>query len=334
VKRSIFVAVLALALGLLLAASPALAGIKWEGVTGIVGTKKMNLSGLQFLKIGQSARAAGMGDAFTAVADDINAMYYNGAGLSHIKRLAYQANYTKWLAGTELYSLAVAWNTGSQRGEVIGLSILSQKPEGMEETTIFQPDGTGRKIDVSQIAVGAVYVVKFTDKFSFSSKLNYIQQKLYTKETKTFSFDVGSYFYTGFRSMRVAMAFKNFGPDKKVQDYAFNMPLYYHMAIAGEIFGEKGKPFYVTLDIESAFAIDYEQRYLFGAEAWIQNRLALRAGYKHNFDLEQYTVGVGVKQPFKGNRAVTVDLAYSPLKEKGGVKLFDPVLRLSLGGTF
>ncbi|OGG53143.1 MAG: hypothetical protein A3F84_25280 [Candidatus Handelsmanbacteria bacterium RIFCSPLOWO2_12_FULL_64_10] len=333
-KRNLLTTVLALALGLLLAASSAFAGIEWTGASGIVGTKKVNLSGLQFLKIGQSARAAGMGDAFTAVADDINAMYYNGAGLSHVKRLAYGVNYTQWLAGTELYSLAVAWNTGSARSEVIGLSILTQKTEDMEETTIFMPGGTGQKIQVSQMAVGAVYVVKFTDKFSFSSKINYIQQKLYTQTASTFSFDIGSYFYTGFRSMRVAMSFKNFGPDKKVKDYAFNMPLYYNMGIAGEVFGEKGKPFYVTLDIESAFAIDYEQRYLFGAEAWVKDRLALRAGYKHNFDLEQYTVGVGVKQPFKGNRAVTVDVAYSPLKEKGGVKLFDPVLRLSLGGTF
>lgn len=168
--------VLALALGLLVAASPALAGIKWKGVTGIVGAKKVNLSGLQFLKIGQSARASGMGDAFSAVADDINSMYYNPAGLVHVKRLAYQANFTKWLADTRLYSMSVAYNTGSSRGEVIGLSILSQKPGTMEETTIFQPDGTGQEIAVSQIAVGLVYVIKFTDKFSFSAKTNYIQQ--------------------------------------------------------------------------------------------------------------------------------------------------------------
>jgi hypothetical protein len=326
--------VLALALGLLVSASPAMAGIKWKGVTGIVGTKKVNLSGLQWLKIGQSARAAGMGDAFSAVSDDINAMYHNAAGLVHVKRLATQANYTQWLADTKLYSLSVAYNTGSSRGEVLGLSILSSKPPAMEETTIFQPDGTGQEISVSEIAVGLVYVVKFTDKFSFSAKTNYIQQKLYTQTTKTFSLDLGSYFYTGFRSMRVAMAFRNFGPDKLVKDQRFLSPLNYNMGIAGEIYGEKGKPFYVTLDVESSFAIDYEQRYLVGAEAWFKDILALRAGYKHNFDLEQYTVGAGLKQTFKGNRSVTLDVAYAPLKKRDGYKVFDPLMRVSLGSSF
>ena len=37
------------------------------------------------LKVGQSARAAGMGDAYTAVADDINAMFWNAAGLTQIR---------------------------------------------------------------------------------------------------------------------------------------------------------------------------------------------------------------------------------------------------------
>jgi hypothetical protein len=211
---------------------------------------------------------------------------------------------------------------------------MTQKPEDMEETTIFMPDGTGQKIAINQLAVGLVYVVKFTDKFSFSAKMNYIQEKLYTQTTKNVCFDLGSYFYTGFRSMRVAMAFRNFGPDRKVKDYGYNMPLYYNMAIAGEIYGEKGKPFYVTLDVESAYAIDYEQRYLVGAEAWFKDMLAIRAGYKHNFDLEQYTVGAGLKQTFKGNKSVSLDVSYAPLKKQNGVKLFDPLLRVSLGGAF
>ncbi len=331
--RRNFETILALVLGLLLTTSPAFA-VEWTGVNAIKGTKKVNLSGMQFLKIGQSARAAGMGDAFTAVADDINAIFLNGAGLVYINRLAYQANYTRWLGGTDLYSLAVAWNTHSSRGEILGLSIVSQKPDPIEETTPLQPDGTGEMIDVSQLAVGVLYAVRFTDKFSFSAKLNYLQETLYTYKSKTFSFDVGSFFFTGFKSLRVAMSFKNFGPDQKVKNHAYNMPLYYNMAVAGEIYGEKGKPFYITLDAESAFAIDYEQRYQLGTEVWIKEQLALRAGWKYNYDLEQFSVGVGFKQPFKGNRAVTVDVAYSPLKKEGGVKLFDPVLRVSLGGAF
>jgi hypothetical protein len=333
VKRIFVTTLLALAFGLLLVSSPS-GAIEWTGPTAIHGVKKVNSSGLQFLKIGTSARAAGMGDAFTAVANDINAIYFNGAGLTHIKKLGYQVNYTKWLANTSLYSVAAAWNTGSSRGEVIGVSALVFKPEDMEETTILQPDGTGQTIRYSDTAIGLLYAVKFTDKFSFSAKLNYVQEKMYTKTTTTVVFDLGSFFYTGFKSLRVAMGLRNFGPDKAADVTKYFMPLYYNMAVAGEIYGEKGKPFYITLDAESAFAVDYEQRYHFGAEAWIKDQLALRVGYKHNYDLEQFTVGAGVKQGFGGDRAVTLDVAYAPLKKQGGVKLFDPILRVSLGGAF
>src|SRR5882724_12008746 len=38
-------------------------------------------SGAAFLKIGPGARPAGMGEAFTGVADDIHSVYYNPSGL-------------------------------------------------------------------------------------------------------------------------------------------------------------------------------------------------------------------------------------------------------------
>ena len=333
-KRNFATVVLALAVGLLFLSSTSEAGLETTGPTAIKGVKKVNTSGMQFLKIGTSARAAGMGDAFTGVANDINAIFFNGAGLTHIKRLGYSVNYTKWLANTTLYSVAAAWNTGSSRGEVIGFSAVVFKPEDMEERTILQPEGTGQTVRYGDTSIGLLYAIKFTDKFSFSGKVNYVQEKIHTKTTTTVVFDLGSFFYTGFKSLRVAMGLRNFGPDKSADAYRYFMPLYYNMAVAGEVYGEKGKPFYITLDAESAFAVDYEQRYHFGAEAWIKDQLALRAGYKHNYDLEQFAVGAGVKQTFGGDRAVTVDVAYSPLKKKGGIKMFDPVLRVSLGGAF
>ena len=59
----------------------------------------VGLSGFQFLKIGQGARAVAMGDAYTAVADDINAIFWNPAGLTGVRGTAWTANYTKWLVG-------------------------------------------------------------------------------------------------------------------------------------------------------------------------------------------------------------------------------------------
>lgn len=329
-KRHLLIAV---ALGILVAAGPALA-VSWGDLPwGESGIKKTNVSGMQFMKIGTSARAEGMGNAFAAVADDINALFYNGAGLVHVERVAYAFNYTRWLADTNIYSMGMVLNTRSARGEVVGFSVLSHQPKKMPETTIYQPNGTGETVDVSDLQVGAVYAIKFTDKFSFSAKVNYVQSIMYEKKTKQFTIDVGSYFYTGFRSLRVAMSFRNFGPDKKTGDNYYMMPLMYSMGLAGEIYGEKGDPTYLTLAAESMFPIDYEQRYHLGAELWIQNALALRGGYKWNYDLEQFAIGAGVKQSLRG-RDLFVDVSYSFLQKQEDVKMFDPPLRVSVGGTF
>ena len=324
--------IIASVLALLLVASPALA-VKWGGVTGEYGVKKVNISGMQFLKIGQGARAVAMGDAFTAVADDINAIFWNGSGLVHVERVAYQANWTRFLLDTQLYSAAAVWNTRSARGEVLGIAVTSHNPKPSKETTIYQPTGTGQDVAVHNISVGLLYAIKFTDKFSFSAKANYVQEKLYTVKTTGFTVDVGSFFYTGFRSLRIAMAFRNFGPDRKSGDNAYLLPLVYNIGVAAEVYGEKGDPSYLTASVESAFFVDFEQRWHFGAELWLQNALALRAGWKWNYDLEGISLGAGLKQTF-GGRTITADVAVSLLQQNDGVVMFDPPIRVSVGGTF
>jgi len=51
-----------------------------------------------FLKIGVGARAAAMGDAFTALADDPTALYWNPAALIKLKERQLSATYNVWFA--------------------------------------------------------------------------------------------------------------------------------------------------------------------------------------------------------------------------------------------
>ena len=128
-KRSMLI--IASVLALLLAASPALA-VKWGGVTGEYGVKKVNISGMQFLKIGQGARAVAMGDAFTAVADDINAIFWNGSGLVHVERVAYQLNWTRFLLDTQLYSACGCLEHALGEGRGAGHHGSFPQPEALE----------------------------------------------------------------------------------------------------------------------------------------------------------------------------------------------------------
>jgi hypothetical protein len=50
-----------------------------------------------FLKIGQGARAAGMGEAFTAVADDPTAVFWNPAGLAQVNDVEVMFTHNQWI---------------------------------------------------------------------------------------------------------------------------------------------------------------------------------------------------------------------------------------------
>ena len=175
--------------------------------------------------------------------------------------------------------------------------------------------------------------MKFTDKFSFGTRVSYFQETLFDRKTKGVALDFGSYFYTGYKSLRVAMGFKNWGPDKKTGAHFYQMPVSYNMGVAAEIYGEKGDPSYFTASVESVFPIDYQQRWQFGGELWLQNTIALRGGWKWNYDLEQFTLGAGVKQSVSG-KDIMIDVGYTILKKQDGAKMFEAPLRLSVGGTF
>ena len=57
-------------------------------ITALACTVTFALAGtgtdaLNFLKIKPSARGASIGDGFVAISDDVNAVFYNPAGLTH-----------------------------------------------------------------------------------------------------------------------------------------------------------------------------------------------------------------------------------------------------------
>jgi hypothetical protein len=289
------------------------------------GLKKLGNAGFSFLKVTQSARTAAMGDAYTAVATDINSIYWNPAGLVHITRPTFTFGYNNWMVESKFYSGALAVKLGTQ---AIGISVVSFTPDPFEETTIFQPNGTGNIIQDSDIAIGLSYAIQFTDRLSFGAQARFIQEKLYTDTNRGIDVSVGTLFYTGFRSLRLAMSLKNFGQDIVIIDDTAFRPLVYNIGVAMEVYGNLGDPVSLTVAADNAFFVDYEGRLHTGAELWLHSLFALRAGWKFNNDTESYTLGFGLKHHV-AERPFTLDFSYSDMGD-----LLDATYRISVGGAF
>ncbi len=78
-----------------------------------------------FLNIGVGARALGMGGAYTALADDANALYWNAAGLSRLEKREFTASHAEMYESTRLDYLAYAHPT-SQGTFAAALTYLTQ----------------------------------------------------------------------------------------------------------------------------------------------------------------------------------------------------------------
>ena len=281
-----------------------------------------------FLRVEQGARPVAVGGAFTAIADDINSIFYNPAGLVHIQSMEYVFSYADWLVGSKFFSGALGYSMGFG---TVGISFVHFGIEEFEETLPLQPEGTGRMVGAGNLALGLAYAREITDKLALGGQVRYIQEKLDQDVRKTVAFDVSTFYNTGFRNLKLGAVLRNLGPDQAVskvtRSESFPMPIDFNVTVASEIIGNRESPYSLTLAFENGFTIDLGDRYRVGAELWLMNLLALRGGYRFNYSNEDFSFGLGLSPVLMGKK-INIDLAYSNFKE-----YFDSPIRLSISGT-
>jgi hypothetical protein len=282
-----------------------------------------------FLRVEQGARPVALGGAFTSIADDANAIFYNPAGLTQISSVGYAVSYADWLVGSKFFSGAFSY-TGSLG--TLGFSYIQFGIEEFEETLPLQPQGTGRMVDAGNLALGLAYAREITDKLSVGGHIRYIQETLDQDTRKTVAFDLATLYRTGFRGLNLGVSLRNLGPDQAVskatRSESFPMPIDFNVTVASEIIGSRKGPFGLTLAFENGFTVDLGDRYRVGAELWLMNLIAARGGYRFNYSNEDFSFGFGISPKIKGQQ-LNIDLAYTNFKE-----YFDAPLRVSISGSF
>ena len=292
------------------------------------GGNKVGASTFAFLKIGVGARGIAMGDAYTAVGDDVSAIFWNPAGIGRLQGVNYLVSYNRWFVDTEVYAAALTYRVAKG---VVGISLRSFRTGGVEERTIFQPTGTGRMVEGNAIVAGLTYAAQPTNKLSVGVRLRYARQTIFTQSSGTPIMDIGTHFHTGFKSIRLSMSLKNLGKDVTYVENSYYMPLNFTTGAAMEIYGnkEEGDPTYLTVAGEVAYAVDFAARAHIGGELVLAKLLAVRGGYKFNYDAESWTMGGGLMLPVQEDRNIKLDVAYTD-----GGELLNSPLRMTLSGNF
>lgn len=307
---------------------------------GSLGGQRAGTASATFLRIGVGARAVGMGETFVAVANDPSAIYWNPAGLASLQRRELAISHVEWPADVQYDHLTLIVPSRRLGGSLaLQFGLLGTN---IDETTELQPFGTGRTFSYSDMVAGVAFSRRWTDKLLVGTGIKFVREDLGSQvggpTTHAVLFDVGSIYYLGLGSVRIATSLTNFGSSLKpsgsyVSPYdgttaqfdGFDPPLMFRYGIAFEPIEND------TQRLTTAFEVnqpaDNEQIVKAGAEWLLKGTFALRGGYNFRADALKLSAGAGFTGEF-GSMRGALDYAYTD----GG--FLGAVHRLSLGVRF
>lgn len=275
----------------------------------VAAQAKVGTTGAQFLELGVSARAMAMAEAFTAVSDDISAVYYNPAGLTSLMGREVMFTYIDMPAGIQ-YGFAGLGFPLESIGGVVGIGVYALTSGDMIERTHEQGpgEGTGRTFAWNDFALSLGYGRYLTDRFSIGFTLKYIGQFVHDYSASGWSADIGTSYDTGYRGFKLAMAITNFGPDMKF--IAKSVPLPINFRFGSSINVVEMADHVVTFAAEGSHPSDNLEKYNTGMEYTFKGMFSLRGGSRFNYDSDGFTAGAGMRLPFGEDGEIRFDYAF------------------------
>lgn len=179
------------------------------------GGERAGLSALSFLKNDMSTRSMGMAGASVALSGDAYSTINNPAALTDLKSTSYALS-SLFIGGGINQSFANVVIPMKNQVSSLGFSINALNSGEMEERTEFQPNGTGRKIYVSNMAFGLTYARKLSDLFSAGVSLKYVYEGIAGYSNHTATVDVAFLYNTDFKDLKFAVMVQNFGGNSRL----------------------------------------------------------------------------------------------------------------------
>ncbi|MFH1335966.1 MAG: PorV/PorQ family protein [Candidatus Zixiibacteriota bacterium] len=273
----------------------------------------LGTAGAQFLKIDVDARVVALGGANVAFSKGAMALYYNPAGIANMEKRSLAFSYTDWVSDIKYNYFA--YETPVQGFGNVGVHVGVLTMGDMEVTTTDLPEGTGETFGVNGWVVGISNAYQLTNRFSFGITAKYIREQISDLSSNALAFDFGTLYYTGFRTLRIAMSTRNFGTDTKFDgkelETTFDednnpstapiiirkktqsqpLPLMFRLGVAYDFeFNEQSKLMAV---LDGYNTRDRGQQASLGLEYSWRDQLAVRAGYKMRTDEEGLALGAG-----------------------------------------
>lgn len=303
----------------LLATSAALRAVP----AGAEPNQRAGTSVFQFLKIGVGARAMGMGGAFTAVADDPHAAYWNPAGLGLPRFPEGSATYMSYFSGVDAGSAAFVQPVGAAGGIALLASFL--RVGGLQTTTTQDRTGEGYgTFSASDLALTAAVGGRVRTRLHAGLAVSFVYEGISALggfSTTASAFTLGLLYRTGLESLTAGVAVRHLGNQLALyQADVEDLPLTVAAGLSTRPFTRR-----LLLAVDAEKPRDDDLGVNAGAEFQLVRDFFVRAGYRSldrrveegatNGDFAGLTFGLGVV----ATRTTKVDYAYASFADLGDV---------------
>ena len=270
-----------------------------------------------FLKISPFARSVGMGEAYSAVGDDVASIQYNPAGLASVLTNELSFTYLSLYQGVNLESIAVAVPLDTQLPAIGGT--LAANVNLIQGGTFQRTDDFGNP-DGTYTAGDDVITLAYARSFGLiqaGASVKFIQQQIDTLQSSLFAADMGVVVTPSFPGIRVGLSLKNVGAQ---DNSGYDLPMIFDAAISYRRYELLTYQDDGALSLESdvpVHPIDDKVGMRVGAEynfKWVGSRATLRMGYRFlDEDLSGvgFTLGAGYSVDLEG-AVVFLDYAFAP----------------------
>lgn len=239
------------------------------------------------LKIPVGPRAIAMGQAFVAVSNDANAVYWNPAGLRQLGGTHLTVQYDVFIETVRYQYFAGGTKLGNDGAIGLAAKLLST---GTENEVNALGVTTGNTFSESYMDIDLAGAYRLSYYFDIGLTAKYISKNLAGTSAATFAADVGVLYRTPIPHLMAGLNIQNIGPGLKFAQVTDPLPLNVKVGLAYRMFEDN---FTVAYDMN--FPNDNAIAASMGGEYWYKDTLVGRFGYQFQGSIDQNQVGIGGK---------------------------------------
>lgn len=266
-------------------------------------------AGALFLRLGLGARAAAMGEAYAAVAEDASSVFWNPGAMPAVLGTRLTLAHSEYFQSIRFEQAAITHETKWGTFGFMFTGLYMDDMDRYDDFASSSPLGTFGAYDVAAAVAYGRYIVP---NVAIGISIKPVYERLDELSASGLAFDAGIYHVSRIEGVKLAATVANLGAPMKFDTQEYELPRYARLGASfeREVARLDGR---VLFTFDAMFPNDDSVREHFGGEYSYKRMLALRAGYKAGYDSQGATFGFGVVY-----REIGLDYAFLPVSNDLG----------------